>query len=222
MVIAHTFLWNRNDPSHRMVRELNLIAQSIAPAMATQSRIHKTTEHDKEILRYIRELSFDCRRNALYHSTRQYWLEGCHRWMMFIVIIFGTGTVSALLGGMRKELAALISVVPTLAGALDLVFAFSDRANHHHTLYARYCELLGEIEAKYDASHEDLSGWRVRLHILYADEPPPFRALDAWCHNAVCLAEGSAASGKLDIPWYHLVLKNVFPFSGSEYKFRKA
>lgn len=164
-------------------------------------------------------LIFDCQRLALYHSIRQHWLEQCHRWALFVVIVFGTGSVGSILAGAPTEVAAALGCVPATMGALDLVFAFSDRAHHHNSLYRGFCELLGDIES--EAPSDDLTRtWTKRLHMLFASEPPPYRALEAWCHNAVCAMRNSPENQRLRIPYAHILLRNIFSFTGAEYRLR--
>ena len=132
------------------------------------------------------EIKFDVLRNAIYHSSRRRFFELLSRFLSFCVVVSGTAAVANLAVLDPRWLAALAAAI----GALQLVFDFNGRARLHENLQRRYFELIAVIDAVVEATDQDVAKWRADLTLIYADEPPPMRALDAIAYNKACDALG--------------------------------
>jgi hypothetical protein len=127
----------------------------------------------------------DCLMNARYHSAREAFLDGVHRWLMLGVILFGSAAVLNLFGYGLPEtygafFRAVFSALPVVFGALDLTFDLSNRARIHALMKRRYFELLADVtEGKKTIEQADAA-----MHRCSADEEPAYHALLATAWNA--------------------------------------
>ena len=163
-------------------------------------------------------LRLDCLRLSSYHHFRRQFLDTCHRWVMFLVIIAGAGVTSRLLADFEATTLTWLALVPVFAATLDLVFRFSDRARDHEALYRQYVRLLGQIVAEPNPDPPLVAAWQQDLHEAYATAPPNhFTALDAWCYNLACQSLGVEAGERLVVPWLDRRLRHLLAFNGKIY-----
>ena len=153
------------------------------------------------------EIKFDALRNAIYHSSRRRFFELLSRFLSFCVVVSGTAAVANLAVLDPRWLAALAAAI----GALQLVFDFNGRARLHENLQRRYFELIAVIDAVVEATDQDVAKWRADLNRIYADEPPPMRALDAIAYNKACDALGCPESRRHVSPWQWF-MQHVYSF----------
>lgn len=161
--------------------------------------------------------SFHAERTARYHAARRGFFEAWHRWVLFLVVALGTAGVSSVIGGSGAN-AATISGITAVLGALNLAFDPAGRARLHEALQRRAFALCGEIDATIAPSVEAEARWRSALHQIWADEPPPKRALDAIAYNATLEGRREWPDGNLLVvtPWQR-ALKHVLPFNEARF-----
>src|SRR5262245_36296790 len=153
------------------------------------------------------EIKFDALRNAIYHSSRRRFFELLSRFLSFCVVVSGTAAVANLATLDPRWLAAGAAVI----GALQLVFDFNGRARLHENLQRRYFELIAAIDGAAGATDQNVAKWRADLNLIYANEPPPMRALDAIAYNKACDALGCPESRRRVMPWQWL-LQHFYSF----------
>jgi hypothetical protein len=128
------------------------------------------------------------------------------------VVISGTAAVANLAVLDPGWWAALAAVI----GALQLVFDFNGRARLHETLQRRYFELIAAIDGLVDPAPESLAKWRADLNLIYADEPPPMRALDAIAHNKACDSLG-CPEGRLSVKGWQWLFQHFYSFPNTRF-----
>jgi hypothetical protein len=150
---------------------------------------------------------FDALRNAIYHTSRRRFFELLSRSLSFLVVMSGTAAVANL-----QILDPRIPAAGAAAiGALQLVFDFHGRARTHELLQRKYYDLLADIDLVLAPEGEQLTRWQAALNRIYADEPPPMRALDAIAFNAACRNLGYEHATKHIAP-LHVIFSQVWPF----------
>lgn len=172
----------------------------------------------------LKGFEFECLKNASYHSAREGFLDDLHRWFMFWIILFGAG---ALLDLLPKDIVVTIwghtlvhlptketfAALTTILAAMDLTFDLSNRARVHGLMKRRYFELLSDLVSK---KTELLEG-NACLNRFSADEEPAYHALLGHSWNAAQKMVYGDEADRLDIPWWHLFLKHLWRFDGTEY-----
>lgn len=165
----------------------------------------------------IRDLKFDALRNAIYHSSRRGFFDTLTRTFNFIVIAGGTAAVADL--GAAIDVAPWVfAAIVTLAGISQLVFDFGGKARTHEFLQRRFYELNAEI-AESASSESALARWEALLSRLYAEEPPPMRALDAVSYNAAAGSMGLKV--RVVVTWWQSFGRQFFPFNKAEFPIAK-
>jgi len=161
------------------------------------------TMETQENLLTISEMS------ARYHAHRLRFLSRAHRAMMFIVALIGTAIAAQLSGEYYSWLGAATSVIVLV----ELAFDIQGARSMYQNLYRNFTLLSGEIASHPDADQETVQGWNMRLHELYADEPPVYRALNAHVRNEMAIRLGDFDEVK-PLPLWPRLMKNWFPFPG--------
>jgi hypothetical protein len=105
--------------------------------------------------------------NGRYHADREAFLDGCHRWAMFTIIVLGASAFSDLLAEWAKHTAALASAV---LAAIDLVFDLSVRARNHASLRESYFHVAANLES----DRISAAAAQGEMMILAAKEEPPY------------------------------------------------
>jgi hypothetical protein len=155
---------------------------------------------------------FDALRNAIYHTSRRRFFELLSRFLSFLVVISGTAAVANLHAIEPRFAAAAAATI----GALQLVFDFNGRARTHEILQRKYYDLIAEIDGIQSPNDEQILKWQAALNRIYADEPPPMRALDAIAYNAACRNMGYDTSAK-HVNFLQLVLSQIYPFPNTDF-----
>lgn len=157
-------------------------------------------------------LSCDVERSYRYHAHRRAFFDTLHRFTMLGVVICGSAVMADGFGD-----AKWFGAIAGLLAALDMVYSYSNKARDHEFLYRRLMELssrLAIIAPGTDAALDEID----RLyHQILADEPPPYRAVNALCHNEVMLRHGKGQDWLVDLTWWqrrmmHLVRFETEPF----------
>jgi hypothetical protein len=160
----------------------------------------------------IRDIKFDALRNAIYHASRRRFFELLSRFLSFCVVVSGTVAVANVAQWDPRVPAAGAAII----GALQLVFDFNGRARLHENLQRRYFELIAAIDGQMAPSEGEVAKWRSALSLIYADEPPPMRALDAIAHNKACdsLGCGDARVSVNSLQW---LLSQFYSFPNTRF-----
>lgn len=138
-----------------------------------------------------RGILHDCDRSARYHVLRRAFYSRIHSWMMFIVVFSGSAAAAII----SKELLTdspqiiLIVLIPTLMGAIDLVWNPARRARDHEVLARRFYWIAKLVDAE-QADKDRVREWNISLLSAYEDEPDVFHALNADCYNAATKSLG--------------------------------
>jgi len=162
-----------------------------------------TTMETQEDLLTISEMS------ARYHAHRLRFLSRVHRAMMFFAALVGTAIAARLAGEHYAWLGAAAAVVVLL----ELVFDLQGARGLHRQLYRSFTLLSGEIASRPDADQAAVQRWNMRLHELYADEPPVYRVLNAHVRNEMAIRLGDFSEVK-PLPLRLRLMKNLFTFPG--------
>jgi hypothetical protein len=185
---------------------------SLSPAVSGEQMTHQE------------RVSFDAERTARYHSARRGFFEGIHRWTLFAVVASGSvGFINFIVvwtqkWGVGPEVFAALAA---MIGAGNLAFDPAGRARLHEALQRKAYELGAEVDGVVDPTPQQCAEWRAKLHKIYAEEPPPKRALDAVVYNATL-------SGRRENPDDDLVVisfpqrtfKQVLPFQNAKFSRR--
>jgi hypothetical protein len=143
--------------------------------------------------------------NARYHADREAWLDSCHRWLMFAVILFGS---SALLD-MAPWARAGAAFLTVSMGAFDLVFSLSDRARSHSFLRKQYLA----IAAKLELPKGSLAQASSEMLVLSGDEEPTYYAVHALAENwATRAVFGPGTQLPCEVSWFRGLLRHLFRF----------
>jgi hypothetical protein len=159
------------------------------------------------------DIRFNAMRNAIYHSSRRRFFELLSRSLSFLVVVSGTVAVANLQMISPRLMAAIAAII----GALQLVFDFGGRARLHEKLQSQYFQLISTIDGTINPAEVDLAKWESALSLIYADEPPPMRALDAVAYNKACDSLGFGTQARLKIKWWQSLLRQVYSFPNARF-----
>jgi hypothetical protein len=158
------------------------------------------------------DLRFEATRNAIYHAARRRFFELLSRFLSFLVVVSGTVAVGNLINWDVKWPAAGAAVI----GAMQLVFDFNGRARLHENLQRRYFEIIAKIEKILTPTEQEVADLKSEMNLLYADEPPPMRALDAIAYNKACDSLGCPEGRRAINPW-QWALQHFYSFPDTEF-----
>lgn len=165
------------------------------------------------------DTEFDALRNAIYHSTRRGFFDGLSRFLSFVIVAAGATAVVGLTDDLFVR-AEYFAAVAALAGLLQLVFDFGGKARIHEFLQRRFYELAAEMAETPEATQLDVEKWAGQLRRLYAEEPPPMRALDAIAYNAALDSLGRRQDHRLVVRWWHTLASQWWPFNHTSFDAR--
>ncbi len=166
-------------------------------------------------------VSFDAERTARYHSARRGFFEGIHRWTLFAVVASGSVGFINFVGAWMLKIGVgpeAFAGLAALIGAANLAFDPAGRARLHEALQRKAYELGAEVGGVIEPTPQQCAEWRSKLHKIYAEEPPPKRALDAVVYNATL-------SGRRENPDDDLIVislsqrafKQILPFQNAKF-----
>lgn len=160
----------------------------------------------------VADLHFNILRNAIYHTARRNFLDGCNRAANFLIIVLGSGALidAGKIISLDEKWIILAAMVVATA---QLVLDFGGSARVHEFLQRRLYELLAELQRGSSA----IADIEAKLTTLYGEEPPPMRALDAVAYNAACDALGKT-HGRLKVGFLPSLFRNFYPFNETEFK----
>jgi len=158
-------------------------------------------------------IKFDALRNAIYYASRRRFFELLSRFLSFCVVFSGTAAVANVTQWDPRLPAAGAAVI----GALQLVFDFNGRARIHENLQRRYFELIAQIDSENEINADKLAKWKSTLSLIYAEEPPPMRALDAIAYNKACDSLGKS-DGRLYVNPLQSLLSQFYSFPNTHFR----
>ncbi len=113
-------------------------------------------------------------------------------------------------------LTAIIMLVPTLVGAITVVWKPTNRARDHEMLSRKYYGIAKEIDVE-NVDQEKIKKWRKKMLGIYEDEPAVYHALNAVCYNAVTQALGYDKDKFQQVARWRYHLRNWFRFSAKDF-----
>ena len=171
--------------------------------------------------RRVSDLRHDVLRNALYHTARRRHLEAMGRTMNFIVIIAGAG---ALADFIPKDYITVVkstlAAVTLVTGSIQLVYDFSGQARLHEFLQRRFYEILAKIESNTSISEADIHRIRGEITVIYADEPPTLRALDAVAYNAA--SDSLGGDYRVRVSWLQSITRQYLAWGQASFPWESA
>ena len=160
----------------------------------------------------------DCERSMRYHQARARFFNTLHLFIQFIVFAIASASALRLIESyLAEQTIPLLWAAISLLALISLVYNPVEKASIHKSLYRSFTMLAGEIAATLAPDEATLSEWTKRIHALYADEPPVYRALLAHCDNQITIALNADKGYFVDLRWYHRLLRNLIPFQGSAF-----
>lgn len=170
----------------------------------------------REIVVTVEDIRFNALRNAIYHSSRRSFLELVNRSLSFLVVAGGAGAVADL-GRLVDVAPAWFAALAATVGLIQLVFELGGKVRTHEFLQRRFWELAAEVAECEAPKRGECIRWDAALNRLYAEEPPPMRALDAIAYNAAVESLGKNPARRLAVRWYHSLFKQLWPFNGTSF-----
>jgi hypothetical protein len=184
---------------------------------------------DAQTDKQLRDLRFDILRNAIYHTARRTFLDRTNKYCNFAIIVLGASAVGKFgpLVGLTDE---ILIAAATIIATLQLVFDIGVKARDHEFLQRRFYELIAKMER--ESHHTDsidgseklitappskIAEWSAELFLLYAEEPPPLRALDAVAYNAACDSVNS--DKRVHITFWQNLWRQFYPFNGTSFPY---
>jgi hypothetical protein len=183
--------------------------------LLTGRRQGRKPTHTATPIPTLRQIQKECIFNMHYHAGREAYLDASHRWLMFLVIVFGTSAVVDIFPSLPWVKVAL-SAAAAVMGALDLTFDLSGRARNHAVMKRRYSDVLTSCLRNAD----ELAVARSSLMELAGEEEPAYHALIALSHNMAESQVYGDDDEHLHVPWHHKKLKNIVRFEGANYSLK--
>lgn len=162
-------------------------------------------------------IKFSCLLNARYHASREAFLEGVHRWFMFVVILLGTGSFVNFAGRWMDSASEWFGAAAAVIAALDLAFDLSNRARTHSLMKRRYFELL----ADFDEGKVTPVQVRACINRFSADEEPAYQTLLQLSWNSAQEMVYGDTALRLDIGWWDRFTRHVFRRGAKQYSLIK-
>lgn len=172
------------------------------------------------IAMHVKNLRFSALRNAIYHSSRARFFARLNRWSNFLVVIFGASAVGDVGRSIGFSL-VWFALIATITAGVQLVVDFSSKALKHEYLQRSFYEICAELVERPAPDEEFCNRIEGRLNRLYAEEPPPMRALDAISYNAACDSLGYGHGDRITVGFFQSLLRQWWPFEGTEFKWVK-
>ena len=190
----------------------------------TKNRQRKMTDIEPDWKHEARGILHDCDRSARYHTLRRAFYSRCHRWMMAFIVFGGSAAVAILsqklLEGNPSWL-IFTMLIPTLLGAIDLVWNPSDRSRDHEVLARKFYWVARTIDEQ-NATGEMVRDWKISLLNVYEDEPDVFHALNAECYNAATRAVGFKEIEKYKrISWLQRRFRHWVRYSAEDFPLKR-
>jgi len=99
-----------------------------------------------------------------------------------------------------------------ILAALDMVYSYANKARDHEFLYRRLMQLASRLTIIAPGSDAELDEIDRQYHQILADEPPPYRALNALCHNEVMIRHGKNSEWLVTLSGWQRLTMHLFRF----------
>lgn len=164
----------------------------------------------------------DCDRSARYHVLRKAFYSRIHSWMMVIVVFSGSAAAAIISKQLLTDSPQIILIVliPTLMGAIDLVWNPSGRARDHEVLARRFYWVAKLVDVE-KADQDQVREWNNSLLSAYEDEPDIFHALNAECYNAATKALGVDKKKYKTIGWWPRLFRQWIRYTAEDFPTRE-
>lgn len=163
------------------------------------------------------DLLTDCERSMRYHQARTHFYSRLHLFIQFIIFAFANVSVYKLISSSPTTALWLFAAISLLA-LFNLVYNPAEKLALHKSLYRSFVTLYSTIISTTEADEKTLADWNKAIYMLYADEPPVYRALLAHCDNQVVIALGAEQQKYfVDLRWYHILFRNFLTFQESDF-----
>ena len=161
------------------------------------------------------KLLFATRRMVRYHRHRESFLDRVHHASAFLTVFSGSATVATALA--KAEWAVLLMALATaFLSAHEIVFQSARKARLHDGLARDWIAFEQDVRrARPQLTDEVLIELQARRLEIEANEPPPFRVLDAMCHDEMVTAMGYSASQRSNVTFVQRLLCNLVDFRPS-------
>lgn len=171
-----------------------------------------TTTNEKTINKTInletqkKNLLFSIGRSVRYNVKRQRFFECWERTTNIIAILFGSGTLYAVMQQYQSA-AIVISVILTSLSALSLVIGFSHKARDHRDFAGRFLALKERLlfEPLTQTLCDEI---KIAINRIDLEEPPVLIVLEQICYNEQLNMEGFPKERMTKITWYQRLLAN--------------
>lgn len=170
------------------------------------------TPRPPDLHRRLYELETDIGRCVRYQAHRQSFFATLNRFILFGVLLTGSAAFARLF-----QEPEWFGAAAAVLAALSIVFTYSDKARDHQVLYWRYSELAADIVGV-DVKEEQVTIWETRYKRILSDDPPPYRALNALCHNEVMIAQGQDDKYLVKLNFLQRSLVNVWRFRTGKFR----
>ena len=141
-----------------------------------------TTEFD--------DLLFGVRRSIRYHDRRVAFYEGCHKTILFMVLVLGSSSIVILTTDLGLLWQLVSPSATSVLVSIDLVVGTAGKARLHNDLKQQFIFLEARMQGNDEADNDKLKEWRSERLSIEANEPPVLRVLDTLCHNELLRAGG--------------------------------
>lgn len=129
---------------------------------------------------------FGVRRSVRYQQRRRSYFESWHSYIAAVQVVSGSSAVAALLADGAALIVGILTAIPPLLAAIDLVFGTTRRATLHAGIGRQFSQLEADMVAYEDCesiAQDTLVKFKRRRLTIEADEPPKLRVVDLLSHN---------------------------------------
>lgn len=182
-------------------------------------RIQMTTNEkmtDKTINLEVRKknLLFSIERSIRYNTKRQHFFECWERGTNFLSVLFGSGTLYAVLQS-HQSVAIAVSIALTVCSSLSLVIGFSEKARDHRDFSQQFLRLKERLIIE-PLTLTLCNEIKIGINRIDLQEPPVLMVLEQICYNEQLNAEGLPREKMTKIKWYQRLFAHyidIFPHS---------
>lgn len=159
-----------------------------------------------------KNLLFSIERSIRYNRKRQRFFECWERGMNFLSVLFGSGTLYAILQS-HQSIAIAVSIALTVCSSLSLVIGFSEKACDHRDFSQQFLRLKERLIAE-PLTLTLCNEIKTGINRIDLEEPPVLVVLEQICYNEQLNAEGLPREMMTKIKWYQRLFANyidIFP-----------
>ena len=124
----------------------------------------------------IYELNFVVQKWRRYHQHRQRIYDNWNKVIKAFFVLSGSAVIN--------EIPNWIAVFAPAFVLLDTIFSVSGKATKHKIMYNAFSDLETEINT-IEHTEQEYKRWVEKRRSIERDASPPYKALEAYCHNEV-------------------------------------